>query len=253
LESFDGRFVEVVGFLEREEEFGRGGGGAVGVAVGGVTFVVVFAIVVVVIAMAFRWIDDVEGLGFDDGIFDGGKDASFDGSRRRRSRGTGTTGLALTRDGIASPSSSSRSGTAFPSAAMTASTTMPSLSVVTLRLRGICFFAKIVARIRRRGAEGAAGAILGGIGGVVQTGIAAVVGGIAFGGAASSSSVTGATGGADASSGGGMATGASISSLLLLLLLLLRLFGPPIVTMSAGNGILDGAQPPSSCDFGGRG
>mmetsp|Transcript_1525 Transcript_1525/g.3394 ORF Transcript_1525/g.3394 Transcript_1525/m.3394 type:complete len:247 (-) Transcript_1525:762-1502(-) len=173
--------------------------------------------------MAFRWIDDVEGLGFDDGIFDGGKDASFDGSRRRRSRGTGATGLALTRDGIASPSSSSRSGTAFPSAAMTASTTMPSLSVVTLRLRGICFFAKIVARIRRRGAEGAAGAILGGIGGVVQTGIAAVVGGIAFGGAASSSSVTGATGGADASSGGGMATGASISSLLLLLLLLLLL------------------------------
>mmetsp|Transcript_2564 Transcript_2564/g.6036 ORF Transcript_2564/g.6036 Transcript_2564/m.6036 type:complete len:251 (+) Transcript_2564:2805-3557(+) len=176
--------------------------------------------------MAFRWIDDVEGLGFDDGIFGGGKDASFDGSRRRRSRGTGATGLALTRDGIASPSSSSRSGTAFPSAAMTASTTMPSLSVVTLRLRGICFFAKIVARIRRRGAEGAAGAILGGIGGVVQTGIAAVVGGIAFGGAASSSSVTGATGGADASSGGGMATGASISSLLLLLLLLLRLWLP---------------------------
>lgn len=247
MESLDGGFVEVVGFLEREEEFGRGGGSAVGVVVGAITVVIVVASAIAVIAMAFRWIDDVEGLGFDDGIFDGGKYASFYGRRWGHSRGTGTTGLASTRDGIASPSSSSRSGTALTPATMAASTSMSSLSVVTLRLRGIiCFFAKIVARIRRRGAEGAAGAILGGIGGVVQTGIAAVVGGIAFGGAASSSSVSGATGGAGASSGGGMAAGASIPWLLLVLL-----FGTPIVTMSAGNGILDGAQPPSSCDFGG--
>lgn len=80
-----------------------------GVVVGAAIVVIVVSIDIFVIAMAFGWIDDVEGLGLDDGVFDGGKDATFDGSRRRHGgSGTGTyTGLVVARDGIASYSTSS--------------------------------------------------------------------------------------------------------------------------------------------------